>query len=202
SECAELVGIDVADHANVAGAETAILQQYIALGGRSQTGQPYVFTTHPGYELLQRAPALLGAVGERLVGSKSGKSGRRLVSQHARDDPAAVGASGSAMGSNHRETAAVDVIELHLHDPEPRPLRQPDYLFQAVVLEVLVADGVVGVPCQHQGHVALLEDPDSLLGVENAGNLPCKVDRTLKVVEHRKGGHHFCFAPGEGSGQQ
>ena len=58
----------------------------------------------------------------------------------------------------------VDVdADFDIDDLEADAVRHPLDLLQAVVFQVLVANGIVGIGFEHGRHVALLEYPDSVV---------------------------------------
>ena len=61
------------------------------------------------------------------------------------------------------------------------------YTGQRVVLEVLMADGVVGVGPKHRRHVTLLEVPQAVgRGLQRPGG---RTNGVVEIVEHRYGSH-------------
>src|SRR5688572_15268316 len=93
------------------------------------------------------------------------------------------------MGGGYREAAAIDSVHYHVQYPQLGTVENLLYHRQRVVLEVLVADGVVRVKTQHRWQVALLKVPYTL-GRQHPLDLPGELERVLQVVEHRDGGHH------------
>ena len=66
---------------------------------------------------------------------------------------------------------------------------------------MLLADRVVSVRLDHRGQVALLDDPDAVVG-EAVAHISDEVHRPVEVVEHRNRGHDLRLAAREFCAQE
>ena len=80
--------------------------------------------------------------------------------------------------------AAVDIIEGRSEDFHASLAGDVFQNRQAVVLQVLVTDGVVGVEQKCRGQIRHLEDPQAI-GGKMVLDLTHKCDRILEIIEHR-----------------
>src|SRR4030065_1110242 len=88
----------------------------------------------------------------------------------------------SLLGHRNGETTAINIVEFTINDLEADPVGHPFNLSQGIVFEMFMADRIVGIAIEHHRHIALLENPQSIV-FENGGHLTHEFKRMFKDVE-------------------
>ncbi len=200
---AVLVGIAVGRRLDPQAVQAVPLEQHIALGGRAIDMNALAPGTDVRQQLHRGVPQPFYALLELGIGLASVQLHLEFADAQPPDEVPLFRSGlhrAYPVPDMAADAPAVDLVQLNLENFQPDPGHDLLKGTQAVVLQVLMANGVEGVAHKHERHVRHFKHPHAVIGqqIAHAGG---EGDGIVQIIKHGDAGDDVdLFAPQHGCG--